>query len=71
MIAKTDYTNHRVWITWHDPDLDWHSFIVLWHDDTHVLLRGTRQRVFGDFAIHDGVPFVVKWNEIKTIRKRR
>lgn len=71
MIPKSNYTNNRVWITWRDPDSDWHSFIVLWHDDTHLLLRGMKQKTtLGGYAEHDGIPFLVKWNELSSIRRR-
>lgn len=68
MMPRRSYTDMKVRINWHDTDNEWNNFIMLWHDNFYMLLRGIEQVHYGHICQHDGIPFLVKWNAVKTIK---
>lgn len=68
MTSRNYHPQALLHITWVDPDSDWNRFSVLWSDHRHLLLRGREQRHHGKVCQHDGIPFVVEWDQIKSIK---
>ena len=68
MIPRRSYIGTNVKVSWHSVDCDWPKFTVLWHDEIYILLRGLRIKHGSDYAEHDGIPFLVKWNAVKSIK---